>query len=335
MKFAAVLAPIALAGAVMAPAASASTPASTHPVAQGASAASHVGVGEPGRLFTIRNDSSQNIVLSATGGDSPWADPPPAIGTVVKPGGAIGFEVAHRGYTTDGWATFTNQTGLPGPFTVHMREQALGYGESTCDSTPHRLLACYSDHGEGAQEDLIRAWDRVPTQTNIGSDQPSAQAELIHRLCDVQTEATCKFTPTKEEKTFGVEHMVSDSHIIRNRSSDPMHTNLEWKDTVETTDGFDIGGNVSANLFDVVKIGVDGQYHHEVTRSNEFKQTLELTVNPGDKGWVTDQAPVFRETGTMTVTMYNSTWNLTNVSFDMPDPSGNGIFTGYTARDNT
>jgi hypothetical protein len=49
------------------------------------------------------------------------------------------------------------------------------------------------------------------------------------------------------------------------------------------------------------------------------------------KGWVTDGAAVLREWGNVTVKLGNSTWNLTNVYFDTPDPSRMSVFTTRTA----
>jgi hypothetical protein len=333
-KLAAALAPIALAGAMIAPTAAASTP----PVAHGTGAANHVRAGSgAGHLFTIHNNSMYEITLTGLSGDSPWADPPPALHTVVPPGGAIGFEV--------GWSAWHNTTGTAsfessrGKFDVHMSMSGgLGVPSSTCDPGPHPFLLACSEHGEGWDQGTIRVWDGIPVHDDIGSDRPQAQADVIHRLCDNQTDASCQFTPTKEEHTKGAERPATAStggYEVANETKDPMHVGLEWSDKVDTTNGYEVGGDITANLFHIIDLGVDGKYHHEVTSSHEFKMTLDFEVEPGDKGWATDQPAIIREWGDMTVRMQNATWNLTNVHFDTPDATGQGLFTSHTGPINS
>jgi hypothetical protein len=97
-KLAAALAPIALAGAIIAPAAAAS-PASAYSPA--ATAQARVG-SPPAKEFEVHNQSSWAIkLINTTGGSSSGAfsDPPPPNGTVVHPGEAMGFQVT----SYDGW----------------------------------------------------------------------------------------------------------------------------------------------------------------------------------------------------------------------------------------
>jgi hypothetical protein len=102
MKFAAALAPIALAGAIMA--AAASTPASAHSSAAAAAASTAPStnpqlaqVGKPAKQFVVYNYTGHYLTLLDTEGGSSsgaFSDPPPPNGTTVKPGEAIGFQVS-------------------------------------------------------------------------------------------------------------------------------------------------------------------------------------------------------------------------------------------------
>jgi hypothetical protein len=44
------------------------------------------------------------------------------------------------------------------------------------------------------------------------------------------------------------------------------------------------------------------------------------------KCWIDAVEPLYRDTGNFTVTLGNTTWNLTGVYFDSPDPTRAGSF---------
>ena len=50
-------------------------------------------------------------------------------------------------------------------------------------------------------------------------------------------------------------------------------------------------------------------------------------VPPKTKVWLDDAPQMLRDTGNFTITLGNTTINVTDVYFDSPDPDGNGNWT--------
>jgi hypothetical protein len=324
-KFGAALAPVALAGAVMAPTAAAkSTTADAHSPA--ATAQAKVACCSKG--FRIYNLSSHQIKLINITGDGNF-DGRPADGTVLKPSEGTDVEVLVRFCCDDNdtahFAILDDKGAQIGTFDVSMHEGG-GYDNSSCTTS---IGQCNADErGNYGSPAPITLVDPPGTEIPLGPDQKEAQAQVLKQLCDAGA-ASCNFTLTKEDpNAYTPEHQVGNS--VKNRGNKTDKTDLEWDDTVDVTDSYEVGAKVGVNILEMVDAEVSAKYGHDVTKSHEFKQTLELDVDPGWMGWVTDVAPVIRDTGDFMVKLGNTTWNLTGVYFDSPDPNRNGTFTTYT-----
>jgi hypothetical protein len=64
---------------------------------------------------------------------------------------------------------------------------------------------------------------------------------------------------------------------------------------------------------------VTAKYKHTWDHEYKFTQTEHADVPPHTHVWYTHTAPMLRDTGEFTVTLGNTTWNLTGVYFDHPD----------------
>jgi hypothetical protein len=132
-KLAAALAPVALAGAMMAPTAAASTPPSAHSPA--ATAQTKVGFSKG---FPIYNHSSRQIRLINITGDGNF-EGRPADGTVLKPGDSTRVEVQFRAFTTqEDHANFQilgEDGNSIGTFTAHMGVNPLSVPFAYCETT--------------------------------------------------------------------------------------------------------------------------------------------------------------------------------------------------------
>jgi hypothetical protein len=336
-KLAAALAPVALAGGVMAPTAAAesapaepNSPAATAPAEANSPAATAPTNVAFSKGFRIYNLSSHQIKLINITGDGNF-DGRPADGTVLKPGEVTDVEVQVRFCCNDNdtahFAILDANGAQIGTYDVNMHVEGA-HDSSTCAAS---IGGCNADekgnYGSPEPNTLV---DPPGTEIPLGPDQKQAQAQVLNQLCKAGA-ASCNFTLTKEEReAWSPEHQVGNTVV--NHGNNPSKIDLEWDDAFDVKDSYEVGAEVGVNILELVDAKVSAKYGHEVTKSHEFKQTLDLPLDPGYKGWVTDIAPVIRDTGDFTVKLGGTTWNLTGVYFESPDPTRNGEFQEYTKK---
>jgi hypothetical protein len=337
-KLVAALAPVALAGAVMAPTAAAeSTPtepngpaATAQAEANSPAATAPTNVACCSKGFRIYNLSSHPIKLINITGDGNF-DGRPADGAVLKPGEVTDVEVVERFCCNDNdtahFAILDAKGAQIGTYEVNMHVEGP-HDSSTCAASIGQCTA--DEQGNLGSPRPNTLADPPGTEIPLGPDQKQAQAQVLNQLCQAGA-ASCSFTLTKEEReAWSPEHQVGNT--VENHTNEPSKTDLEWVDAFDVKDSYEVGAKVGVNIFEMVEAEVSATYGHEVTKSHEFKQTLGLDVDPGYEGWVTDIAPVIRDTGNFTVKLENTTWNLTGVYFESPDPTRNGRFKEYTKK---
>ena len=74
-----------------------------------------------------------------------------------------------------------------------------------------------------------------------------------------------------------------------------------------------VGVEVTGGVDKLVVFTVTAKYEHSWNTSHIFSQSLDVKVSPHTKVWFTHEAPTLRDTGTFTVTLGNTTWNVTGV----------------------
>ena len=284
------LVPLALAGAaaVMAPAASASTPPAAH--AGAAATQSKVGYS---RGFHIYNQTSKPITLTKITGDGNF-EGRPADGAVLNPGSYQDIEVQLRA------ASIQRDTAYYSDGTqVDMAVDAFGGTWIEKFVTPGGYG--WTDYYTNAY-----VYDPPGTVQNLGPDQKQTQADALNQLCQTGA-ASCTFTPTAEDHILGDDHVVGEAAV--NPDNFDMKTTIEAADKVGESDS--VGVELTLGVKAAVEAEVTAKYEHEWTHEHEFSQSFEVTVPPHSKVWFTHQAPTIRDTGNFTVTLGNTTWNLT------------------------
>jgi hypothetical protein len=304
-KLAAALAPIALAGAVMAPAAAASAPPSGHGAAAMQSKVGYT------RGFDIYNYTSHPLTLYGVVG-TPASSP--SIGTVVKPGSSQHFELTWwAGKDEHVFALYD------GPTQTAEVKMMVGWGGGTmvdgCNVTPG---AC----GFSGTVPVAYLFDPPGTVDNYGPDQKQAQADALQQLCDTGV-GQCTFTPTKEEHTVGTP--VPAGSVSDNYYDNEMDKTINAGNTVGVSDS--LGIEVSAGVEGVVSAAV--HYEHEWTHEHTFDDEETAKVPPHSSLWYCHQPAVIRDTGDFTATLGNTTWHLTGVSFDTPDLTKDAVQDHY------
>src|SRR6478672_10664283 len=88
-----------------------------------------------------------------------------------------------------------------------------------------------------------------------------------------------------------------------------MSTTIEATDEVGESDS--VGVEVTGGVEKLVVFTVTAKYEHAWTHSCTFSQSLEVKVPPHSKVCFTHEAPTLWDTGTFTVTLGNTAWNVT------------------------
>jgi hypothetical protein len=318
-----VLAAAALCG-IGASAAFAATPTgpAPHAAAGSSSTSSHSSsqVGAPlvSQGFHIYNLTTTPMKLTAIDGDGNF-EGRPNVGDVLAPGQYADFEVQYR-FATDqnDDATYSNGTDT---FVVHMH---VNDGNSPSSSVEVKLgTDTYTDPNSDGK--TINLLEPAGTVINYDGSQAQQQADVLKQLCAVDATATCTFTPTSETTVDGPQHQVGDT--FTNASKIEADYEITEKDTVDVSDSVDISATVGGKLFELVDVSVTATYHHEWTTSHEFEESMDAHVPAMTKVWLDDAPQMFHDTGNFTITVGNTTINLSNVYFDTPNPNGNGNWT--------
>jgi hypothetical protein len=241
----------------------------------------------------------------------------PPDGEVLKPGTPPhDWELKYWGYAAR--IVYYIMNGTPRPDYYAARLETTPFtNDSTCDIASY-LGSCTA---EGL---TLTVTDPPGTKVDIPSGRGQEQAETLRDLCKKTNLAKCAFTPVRETKTQTQAHVVGNA--VANCGEDEVHTKISAEDKVGQTNSVEISSKSEFNVFEIVKESITLKYGHEWTSEYTFKQDVDIKVRPGQVGWISATAPVLRDTGDFTLTLGNTTWNLSDVYFDSPDPSRAGHY---------
>jgi hypothetical protein len=268
--------------------------------------------------FEIRNLSSHDIRLSSI--ESPGnGDGTPAIGTVLRPGDAIGYQkVFWFGNTphTKLWFTELSANGQV-LFPVELWvDPFLNIPSVMTPGADGAGDLAFSGTGYGSK--VLNFVDRpgaAPIQ--VSPQDKQKQADLLGRLC-AGGQAACTFTPTSSEAGPDLTaRWLSDKNIGTTTAT------VSYKDslTIGSTTSVELTASAKVSLFGSVDLTMAGKYGQGWSQSKTAEITRSFPVPPGRRGIVEAFQPSIRQHGTFIVTMGNTRWELNDVHFDIPDKS--------------
>lgn len=319
--FAAALAPVVLAAAMLAPAAGASA-APAHHGKSDAPAAARAQAPAASQGFTVYNYSSVPLYLDSLGGD--W-EGTPQVGSVLKPGEKADFEVQYHFFvkTTD-WVRYTTGD-YSRKYFLHME---VGGDRSTwayCDPVG---AACSPGPSEGdpffnRQGNVIVLSDS--TDNTVQGKDAQQQLDILKGLCG--NGARCTFTPTKEE------HVLDDSRYFGYWYANDGPNPVPYQQTIKHTWGesTSLSTDLSFDLSFIkdAQATIRSTYKHDVSQSGEYDEAVNVTVPPYSVLAFTHRAALVKDTGDYTVTFTpwddgvdmtpTITWHLKDVVFYSPD----------------
>ncbi|MEV0181914.1 hypothetical protein AB0I54_21860 [Streptomyces sp. NPDC050625] len=113
-------------------------------------------------------------------------------------------------------------------------------------------------------------------------DQPT-RAQLIAD-CDSGV-GKCTFNePQLGEAYLGDFHRVSDS--LYNCSTSAATQSMTWSDTVGSTDSAGVSVTVGGKIADLIDVSVTATYSHTWSSSHSETSSINMTVKPGEVGWI-------------------------------------------------
>ncbi|MFF4546712.1 hypothetical protein [Streptomyces sp. NPDC001435] len=113
-------------------------------------------------------------------------------------------------------------------------------------------------------------------------DQPT-RAQLIAD-CDSGV-GKCTFNePQLGEAYLGDFHRVSDS--LYNCSTSAATQSMTWSDTVGSTDSAGVSVTVGGKIADIIDVSVTATYSHTWSSSHSETSSINMTVKPGEVGWI-------------------------------------------------
>ncbi len=306
----------------MAAVAFADSPDHAAPAAAQTTDQGQVGKAMYSRGFHFTNLSGDSATLAAIDGNTSF-EGRPNVGEVLKPGiGDQDFEVTYffaQDTSDDITYHLTDQSGKQdGTVKVHLDVDGVG-------NTSAGVVSVDGPFGVSINGTNITILDPPGTVHTITGANAQAQADTLKQFCSENTAAHCTFTPTSEADVDGPEHVLVTEE---NNGTNPAVLSATKGDTVSESNSLEISGTAGVNILDIVNLSVTAKYGHTWTESHTYGTGVSNTVPAGYYGEITAIAPMIRDTGDFTITMGDTTWNLTDVHFDSPNPDGAEHF-GY------
>lgn len=269
----------------------------------------------------LYNNSSDNLVLQSVTGDNAGV---PTVGSDLSSGvGHQDFEVVFRAAkTTTVTATYQvqDETGADlGTATVQFWDNAVGMSGASgsfraTDGTSLPLKTEYI--GSTGNYEVVDS-----TAVTHTVDAATSQAgDLVQRYCnDANNSAVCTFKPTSKTPTSTTVEKLLVSGYTPSDSKSPsvISVSAGYDDQTSTT----VGGAVSASmkLGKVLSAGVSQAYSQTLAFDQTFTASESYQVDPGYTGYIWGYVPVLEYTGTLTIQVGNTTWDITNFTVTSPD----------------
>lgn len=132
------------------------------------------------------------------------------------------------------------------------------------------------------------------TSPAVADEQPTR--ELLRADCD-SGEGKCTFnSPQLGEAYLGDFRQVSDS--LFNCSTSDATQSMTWSDSVGSTDSLGVSVTAGGKIAGIVDLSVTTTYNHTWSSTHSETSSLNMTVKPGEVGWISRAQVMQRVSGT-------------------------------------
>lgn len=270
--------------------------------------------------FHVYNVGGEQLTLTLRGGI--YENGGPGLGTVVAPGTYLDFEVVKYFFDDNlAYAYFSLPDGQQ-PYYARMFVFGLFYSPETgCGAASPRQCQTNGDRLE------IYLLDAPGTVIKLDGPSGQQQAQILNQLCYAGSLATCDFDSSRGELYYNDPvpapgSLINDTSVEQRREitvSREITNTISWKLTFKAETGEAVKR--------IVNLSFQVEFGHQWSEKRTFTDRTTVIVPPHTAVRVYSSDPVDRLYGRFVLTMYNTTWDLTNVYFDSADKVESGILT--------
>jgi hypothetical protein len=300
-----------LAGATEAAAAPAQNHAATAAVASSAMTVT--------RGYDITNYSQYDAKV--VGIQNPGAgDSAPAVGTVLKPGESLHYEKVF-------YFMKANETTVQLDFLKPARDgggkvasAGVRLYTETIVGTAHSLV----DQFEGRDKVTVTPYfnqisisDASPSTITVSGTDAQAQAQVLNQLCG-STRATCTFEQTKDRQQIRQKVVAGGGW---NSQAQARKQGYEAIASASATTNLELTATAKVTVLKAVETSISAKVGQSWTSTKTVRDIVEMSISPKHFGWIVADMPMYRDTGTFTIKLGNTTWVLKDVKVDSVDNS--------------
>lgn len=168
--------------------------------------------------------------------------------------------------------------------------------------------------------------DPPGTVETLTGDKAQEQSDVLNAFC-TNSSAQCSFTAKGQpQAVLGSRHIPTGFSPVINRTDQSVTTSITASDSVSTVTSYSVKASVAVELFKIVKTLLEASYGQTVNDTHTFSQSITVSVKPGTQATIYVSQPMYRVRGDYTVKVGNTTYLLKDVTIDIPNPTGNGVY---------
>ncbi len=170
----------------------------------------------------------------------------------------------------------------------------------------------------------VKMLDPADTVHDVPASDRAQQGAIMANLCRPDTGAECAFNGEPESKDNPEDTAsapVPASGGVWNCTDHEDTAHYEVDHTTSSENSVEVGFEYEFDsdfLFAGAKMKIHANYGHKWVDEKSYKNGLEYPIGPHTYGWVNVVQPVWRYRGDYKITLANTTWNLHDVYWDMP-----------------
>lgn len=271
------------------------------------------------RGYDITNNSQYDAKVVAVR-DPGAGDSAPAVGTVLKPGQSLHYEKVF-------YFMSANQTTVQLDFLKPARDgggkvasAGVRLYTETIVGTAHSLV----DQFEGRDKVTVTPYfnqitisDASPSTVTVNGTDAQAQAEVLNELCG-STRATCTFEQTKDRQQIRQKVVAGGGW---NSQATARKQGYEAVASASATTSLELTASAKVTVMKAVETSISAKAGQSWTSTKTVRDTVEMSISPKHFGWIVADMPMYRDTGTFTIKLGNTTWVLSDVKVDSVDNS--------------
>lgn len=196
---------------------------------------------------------------------------------------------------------------------------ASGNGAS-CTPSWKKVSSTYGTYEEMTDGDNVILLDAPGTVVTIPASETDEQNDTLDNLCD-DDNVVCDWDvdsrtyylaageyPQTYTSSSGQQLDFSPAYNASTNPDDYVYLDYSYSYSTDSSQSWDVSESVGVTLFEVVDASVSASYGESTSEDNSWSESIDLTVSPGETGYIFFQAPMYDVQGDFVITGGNTTW---------------------------